>query len=562
MFVVCFAVYQYRPVVTYQSDNAPLRLLPLLIYQHGTLDFSAFGPDVLPDTFSFGMGRGGAKISKTPLGSAFLAVPVYWLGFKSGLEISSANLVWLDSLSASLMTAIAAGLLAGIVSGYGWRVSVFLTLAFAFGTASWSTASRGLSQHTGGQLGILLALAGLRYRGAHGILAGVAAGLGLGMAIWSRPALGGVCLIILATMAWCDWRRALAAVASGSLTAALWIWHNITATGSPLGVYVSAAAEGATTGVFAFGSFLTNLSGFLFSPNRGMVVFAPVLLLALPAAVLILRKPREYWFEGICLICAALAIGLYGTFFQWHGGHCYGSRYMLDSSPFLIVASAPAVAVMLRSAWRAMVPLALLLLAAGVQGLGVAREWETWNERMDMAYLPKSAWNWRQSQIAHCWTLGESTIGPLREPAHYTVPADGVIRLSAPETPYVRAGFRKAEAWGTWSFAPRAKLVINLPVSRDISVTPVMVAHATLLDPVQVSVRWNGSEIGRVTLRKTDFSFQEKPTFSVPAEQVRAGLNELEFVYNHAHYDGPCSNAFGVGFAAVIVRPRAENASF
>ncbi|MCX7717824.1 MAG: hypothetical protein N2111_05380 [Candidatus Sumerlaeaceae bacterium] len=123
----------------------------------------------------------------------------------------------------------------------------------------------------------------------------------------------------------------------------------------------------------------------------------------------------------------------------------------------------------------------------------------------------------------------------------------------------MRAGFRVPETRGMWSFAPKAKLVIEMLQSQELSVTPLLIAHATPLNPVPSTDGWNGSEIGRLVLLTKDFTFSERLALPVPAEAVRFGLNNLEFVCGHHRHVSPFSLALGPGFAAAIIRPRPQN---
>jgi hypothetical protein len=79
--------------------------------------------------------------------------------------------------------------------------------------------------------------------------------------------------------------------------------------------------------------------GLTISPYKGLFWFSPALLLGLIGAVPFIR--RRPW-EGLALVAAA-AIHLlgYSRYNYWSGGVTWGSRYMLQIVPFLILLAAP-----------------------------------------------------------------------------------------------------------------------------------------------------------------------------------------------------------------------------
>jgi len=82
------------------------------------------------------------------------------------------------------------------------------------------------------------------------------------------------------------------------------------------------------------------LAGNLISPARGLLVFSPVLLLALPGFYLALRT-RDDRPLGLALLVAVLTHWIVVSRFpHWWGGHSFGPRFMSDILPFLLVALA------------------------------------------------------------------------------------------------------------------------------------------------------------------------------------------------------------------------------
>lgn len=99
-----------------------------------------------------------------------------------------------------------------------------------------------------------------------------------------------------------------------------------------------------------------------FGPYRGMLFWSPVLLLALPGAVRLLRCGgwrRDIW-------CVVGIVGLYGLFsvsyFAWDGGYSPGPRQFLPALPFAM----PLVAEFFRTARRTVAALGVALSAISI----------------------------------------------------------------------------------------------------------------------------------------------------------------------------------------------------
>ena len=111
-------------------------------------------------------------------------------------------------------------------------------------------------------------------------------GLAFGAAVLFRPHLGVACLVVAGGLLWAErrWRPAvvfLLAALPGAALLLVWngmVYGRVTVTGG----YSDVSAGGVGPG-----DFLLNLAGSLVSPERGLLVYTPVLLLAalgLPAA--------------------------------------------------------------------------------------------------------------------------------------------------------------------------------------------------------------------------------------------------------------------------------------
>ena len=110
--------------------------------------------------------------------------------------------------------------------------------------------------------------------------------------------------------------------------------HNYLKTGHPL----RTGYQSGQLGLFA-GDFFTGLFGLLLSPGRGLVFYAPAVLLALcglPTALAAARRTTT-----LVLAIALSVTALSAKYPVWHGGFCYGPRYLVPIVPLLLLLAVP-----------------------------------------------------------------------------------------------------------------------------------------------------------------------------------------------------------------------------
>lgn len=84
------------------------------------------------------------------------------------------------------------------------------------------------------------------------------------------------------------------------------------------------------------GSFWQGLWGFLFSGGRGIFVYTPVLLLAIPGTYFLFRYGRRHRIEiTVIVITIILNIVVYAPYRYWFGGHSFGARHILPIVPLI-----------------------------------------------------------------------------------------------------------------------------------------------------------------------------------------------------------------------------------
>jgi hypothetical protein len=120
----------------------------------------------------------------------------------------------------------------------------------------------------------------------------------------------------------------------------------------------------AAEGVFGIGiPQVTTLARLLFDPARGLLIFAPILLVALAALPRARRAMSREAFLALILVPTALIV-FYSGYPNWHGGWSVGPRYLMPAIPFLLFPLAFAASSILEwlalgASIAAVVPLAL-----------------------------------------------------------------------------------------------------------------------------------------------------------------------------------------------------------
>ena len=475
-------------------DTYASRFVPISILRDGDVILDEFVPEemkrhagenVLSDNFVYV--RGHFYDSHAPIGP-LLALPVYalpaWIGIPRDAELV-ANLF--SKLAASIIVALSAiaifrasrRLLTALGTGAGSkkqdpaysnthglaygntgtieRVAFLAAITYGLATSVWSTASLAMWTHTPAVLGFAVALWALT-AGRNG-LAGAAAAA----ACFARPATApaaaflGLYLIHRALRdGWASpvasTRRAdLMSFAAGGAVAGLagvlynyWLFGNAVG-GAPFRTEIWLQEFG-TRNMFA-GSLPVGLAGLTVSPSRGLLIYSPIVLVAVHGAIKAWRSrdrrssivhrrsssasiqtmddgrwtiDDDTQADAILLLryasLAAIAILLtYSKFIAWWGGHGYGPRYLTDAMPFFGLLFAPGLLPLVERGSRARLAktavVAAFVYSVFIQAVGAFCWPESWTLNQNPPYRYR-LWDWRESQI-------ESSIkdGPRLDPA-------------------------------------------------------------------------------------------------------------------------------------------------
>lgn len=296
-----------RPYAPYGPVHA-LVLIPS--YALGTLLAKAPG---VPNT-STDLVLGFSLVSFHALLAALTVVLFHRLLLR--LEVSSSN-----ALLASFGLAFATPLwpYAGTLFSEVWTALLLVAAATA---VEWGTRHEEVRLAPAAVAGILLALAILT-RATHALAAvGFGAALLLGPGQWPRR--------------WCAFLLLGGLSATGLLT---FLLYNHWIFGHPFDFGYPQVLDAGTNDLAFDQPLAVGIFGFLLSPGKSVLLFAPLLLAAVAGLSLLWHQRRP--MAVIAIAPLVTYIFFFASYRQWEGGYCYGPRYLVPLIPLALLGLAP-----------------------------------------------------------------------------------------------------------------------------------------------------------------------------------------------------------------------------
>jgi hypothetical protein len=311
-FAVFAATAQYHDPLN--NDTRATAIAAWQLAHHGNATLTAFHGH-----YSWLFTVHGRDVTNRLPGTIFWAAPFY-----AALGGSSYPPIYPSALAADVACAIAIGLAFALCCRLvSRRIGLGAALLLAFATGTWTVSGAQLWTEGPAQAAVLLTLLCVSHR--RWLIAGVPAGF----AILIRPHLG-VIALVFGLMA-CVRERALRPLligigsAAGSLALLLYnhaVWH----TWNVFGGYADpSGVSGHTVADFGIG-----IVGVLVSPERGLLVMTPALLLLLPGCRAAWRV-APWWVRSATLAALAyLVVQLWISRFSGGNGF-YSYRTTLES---------------------------------------------------------------------------------------------------------------------------------------------------------------------------------------------------------------------------------------
>jgi hypothetical protein len=337
VFLVVFIGHAASPAIQ-TSDSHWVIHIAMSVVREGNLDLDEYRRAVSLDySMAYSLQEyNGHLYSVYPPTLPILVAPlVALLNLFSGGALHETLLtvaaVRLEVYIASLVVAATCVVLLAVLRHWLPVLSaIAVTLVFAFGTAAWSTASRGLWQH--GPTMLLLALALFCLLDPKRM---AWAGLFMGLAFAVRPTNLLSVVAFAVYIAFCNRRTLITYLALAVEAYAVFAYITFRTYGT------LQAPNYNRLGIELHPHFVEALAGHLVSPARGLLIFSPVVLLSLIGAVMWLRRRDRV---GIMLFAVVVLhwIAMSG-YSHWWAGWSYGPRYMTDILPYLAILCVPAV---------------------------------------------------------------------------------------------------------------------------------------------------------------------------------------------------------------------------
>lgn len=538
LVLLLWAVYAISPVKT--SFDSRWSIHMAMSFLRGDWgDLTAFQPILEHDSYFAVENSDGRITSIFPIGVSVLSIPAValaqWLNPTFYEQIRYAVPVDFEGLLAAFYAALTGAVFFwAVLRRHGsMKIAIFTGLLFCFATPMWSTASRALWQHGPQMLMFTIALALLVEARLRPHLVQY---LGFVMA-WAyiiRPTSSLEVAGLTLYVAVCHRRWLLRYLLGAMIVAVPWTAYNFIFYDNILPPYYWPQR------LVSF-RFYEALSGHWISPARGVLVYSPVLLLAVPGMVLALRQRTDRWLHlGMVVIIIAHWL-VVSRFRHWWGGFSYGPRLMTDIMPLIVwfIPFALPLQDRLTGAWRTAAVSTVGVLTAVSVWMHAQGAWSghvyTWNETpVDIDHSPERLWSWSDPPFLRGLMLPNAgafhhMLAPQPDvalPLPYRL-GDEVMLAGNPSLLGRRRGWSATEPWGVWTQGPRATFALRLaePATGDLELSLQGRAFLSPIFPRQeVEVRVNGVSVARWVIRDGDGVVEWKAM--VPAG-VSAGTHDI-----------------------------------
>lgn len=475
IFCACLFIYLANHRTISSGDNIPSSLLAFNWLSGNSLNFDGFRNSYLWNQADscvncastphyFVEAPSGHLTSTYPIGNAILSFPIYGILFVV-LKLTHGIQSWIGQVPVALSITDAAfevhrqayeKLVATILTSgavvlfyfcaalkFHPGIALLVTFIYGFATNTWMTNSQGLWQHGAANFALLSVLLCLlkanravNYRPQLLLVAGFFCGLIPGC----RPT---SILFAIAIFLYClftygrDVRFFLLGLPSFILSSS---WNFYYFGFSPKNLLVAGYSRFSNTSFtasfyqFTPGQFLQGCLGLLISPSRGLLVYSPILLFAIPGVFPVwkLRGKKDELLIGCLTIAAILVFFQYCFFTIWWGGWGYGPRFLTDILPVLCLLIGYGLTVgieHLPQRWfngAAVLFFSLLFLSTSVQVVGAFGNtlWDSVPVSSD-----SRLWDTQDTQIQrHANSLFYALQHPIDKPRKYLRRTDGVIQ--------------------------------------------------------------------------------------------------------------------------------------
>ncbi|MCM2322808.1 MAG: hypothetical protein NDJ90_06065 [Oligoflexia bacterium] len=443
------------------GDTISNRYWPVAILEHHTYTLNPFKEDLQGVAYAAIFQPNGEWHPRSFLGMALFSVPFYAVADLFIDNWSHATIGQVSRWNGMFLAILASVTLFLFLLKVARPGAAFVsTLVFAFGTWHWSLGAQGLSNQVASVLVLTLSLHVLHSlctERSHGRLDWSSAALGvlMGLIVITRPQ--DIYLMAPMILALRRLRQWAIFAACASVLVVPVVLANIALFSSPLGfgglLMRASEAAGEKLSIYQL-NFIPALTGLTLSPNRGAIVFLPLLLLlpwlwrillpGLPLRSILMSLLELRWPR----LSAERSFGLPASFWQlsglgallyftllcfvefWHSTWSYGSRYLYDLLPLIW----PALTLGFEDLWKAAegrrcaLPrfARVALVVFSLQGIAIHalghRNFDIYVWNFKKVPTDAQVWDFRDWMIAEVWRAGPNTerwSDPLTRLRHY-----------------------------------------------------------------------------------------------------------------------------------------------
>ncbi|MEK7595144.1 MAG: hypothetical protein AAB443_00930 [Patescibacteria group bacterium] len=338
-------------------------------------------------------------LSAFPIMASLLSIPVYFIGFLLGADVSWESLVFLSRFSAALIIALC-GMLMKKIGEYflSNKKAALLSFVFVFATVNFASISQALWQHGVLELFSLLGVYFLLNSNKNERNL-ILSGLFFGFALISRPT-GILPYILLYPFIFSFYKlKGISRYFIGSLLPiAFFLFYNQV-------FYMGISNQGYSNQVLDSWKtpFYLGFLGMFLSPSKGILVYSPVFIFSLVGFYRLLKENTYSKLEKNLFIFAAIVaflhISIVSMWKHWYGGWSFGYRMASDILPYLSLLLIPYFSSEIYEKSKKYF-YAVLIWSVGIELMGIAFFDSVWHAAYDRGY--KNQW-W-------LWSLQNSEI--------------------------------------------------------------------------------------------------------------------------------------------------------
>lgn len=432
IFMLLFIMYNLNFRLIPSGDTIPASLLPFSILDNHNLYLDYFFQDKSNIPY-FIVEMKGHLLSFFPVVVPVLLTPIYAIPYlilkliNYPIDIQNPGffmvVMIMEKLSASMIATFSGiFIFLALKELMSKKIALVGTIIFAFATNTWAVSSQTLWQH--GMVELLLSMMiylviiNEKSKSNQNI---IYLGILSGFFIFNRPPDSVLLLPILFYVIYSVKSQSIRYFSFMVFASIPFLLYNLYFFGTLFGGYAQ-NLNILTLNMETLSIFI----GLLFSPNRGLFVYSPILILSIFGYLNIPRIENRMirYFLFMFGFSVLLNIVVYSSFeTHWWGGHSYGPRFLLGTVPMLVILLCLALPRTINfshlykdknNLYFLCIFSVLLLFSFFVQIVGAFYYPNgEWNENPNIDQNPERLWYWNDTQILRTFHAGPIMPKPL-----------------------------------------------------------------------------------------------------------------------------------------------------